>query len=242
MSPAALPPPPPHIRSWPDRSALLADRERALEELHGHSLGVHRVLLLWLVALAAIIGWALLVLPLKQFEEHDPTGILLGPVFALLGLAALTPSVIAVALAVRRDQQLRRLLDAWLALDSHPLSDARLRSPGLSLFWLLSSLTVGAIGLWASFTSATGASAGRSAHADVALRVGAGAILWLAGLIGVVKAVRHYRWALRMLAPAPAAELTPAAVPSPTASARAGSTAGAFSGPPTHGTRPSSRR
>ncbi|MEU0676307.1 hypothetical protein ABZ330_26090 [Streptomyces sp. NPDC006172] len=242
MSPAALPPPPPppHIRSWPDRSALLADRERALAELHGRSLGVHRVLLLWLLALAAIIGWALLVLPLKQFEERDPTGFLLGPVFALLGIAALTPSVVAVAVAVRHDHQLRQLLDAWLALDSHPLSDARLRSPGLSLFWLLSSLTVGAIGLWASFTSAAGSGSGRPVHADVVLRVGAGAILWLAGLIGVVKAVRHYRWALRVLAPA--ADVTPVAVPSPTGSARAGSTAEAFSAPPTHGTRPSSPR
>jgi hypothetical protein len=35
--------------------------------------------------------------------------------------------------------------------------------------------------------------------------LGIGTILWLTGLIGVVKAVRHYRWALRVLRPAPTA-------------------------------------
>ncbi|MFF3498715.1 hypothetical protein [Streptomyces sp. NPDC003247] len=205
MSPASLPPPPPpsHLGAWPDRSALLADRERALDVLHRCSLGVHRVLLLWLLALAAIIGWSLLVLPVQQFEEKDPTGSLLGPVFALIGAAALTPSVAAVVLAIRRDHRTRQLLEAWLALDSHPLSDARLRSPGLSLFWLLSSLTVAAIGLWASFVSAVGARPGPSAYADIALGMGTGTILWLTGLIGVVKAVQHYRWALRVLGPTP---------------------------------------
>ncbi|MEU2281324.1 hypothetical protein ABZ614_04995 [Streptomyces sp. NPDC013178] len=207
MSRATLPPPPPppYLRTWPDRSTLLADRQRALEELHRRSLGVHRVLLLWLLALAAIIGWSLLVLPVQQFEEKDPTAFLLGPVFALLGLAALAPSVVAVVLAVRRDHQIRQLLDAWLALDSHPLSDARLRSPGLSLFWLLSSLAVATTGLWASFATAAGARPGRSTYAEVALGMGIGTILWLTGLIGAAKAVRHYRWALRALGPAPAA-------------------------------------
>jgi hypothetical protein len=124
-----LPPPPPpaYISGWPDRSALLADRGRALEELRRRSLGVHRVLLLWLLAVAAIIGWALLVLPLQQLEQRDPTGFILGPLFAVLGLASLAPSVVAVVLAVRRDRHISQLLDAWLRLDSHPPTDARLR-------------------------------------------------------------------------------------------------------------------
>ncbi|MET7696114.1 hypothetical protein [Streptomyces sp. NPDC005485] len=197
------PPPPPHVRTWPDRAALLADRRRALEELLRRSLGVHRVLLLWLLALAAIIGWSLLVLPLQQIEQHDPTGFILGPVFAILGLAALAPSVVAVVLAVRRDRKLRELLDAWLHLDSHPPTDARLRSPGLSLFWFLSSIVVGAIGLWASFAAA---GTRKTYFSDVVLGMGIGLILWMTGLIGVVKAVRHYRWALRVLAPAHFAE------------------------------------
>ncbi|MFJ6724292.1 hypothetical protein ACIQPQ_05190 [Streptomyces sp. NPDC091281] len=202
MSAAALPPPPPppHLRTWPDRAALLAERDRTLTELHLRSLGVHRVLLLWLLALAAIIGWALLVLPVQLLEERDPTGFLLGPLFALLGVASLTPAVVAVALAVRRDGELRRLLDIWLALDSRPESDARLRAPGLSLFWLLSSLALAATGLWTVFAAPLTAPV-RTPCADTVLTTGVGTILWLAGLIGVVKAVRHYRWALRLARP-----------------------------------------
>ncbi|MCH0563969.1 hypothetical protein [Streptomyces sp. MUM 2J] len=205
-SPLPPPPPPPHFRTWQNRAALLADRYRALEELRRHRLGVHRILLLWLLALTAIIGWALLMVPLEQFEEHDPLGFVLAPLFALLGLAALAPPVVAVVLAVRRDREVRRLLDAWLALDSHPGTDARLRSPGLSLGWLLSSLGVCAAGLWAAFGTAAGAEPGRTAYADVALGMGAGTILWLTGLLGAANAVRHYRWALRALGATPVPE------------------------------------
>lgn len=198
-----LPPPPPpaYFSGWPDRSALLADRGRALEELRRRSLGVHRVLLLWLLAVSAIIGWALLVLPLQQLEQRDPTGFILGPLFAVLGLASLAPSVVAVVLAVRRDRHISQLLDAWLRLDSHPPTDDRLRSSGLSLFWLLSSLVVCAFGLWTSFAGVAEARPGRDAYSDVVLVMGIGFILWLTGLIGVAKAVRHYRWAVRVLGP-----------------------------------------
>ncbi|MFE2965344.1 hypothetical protein ACFXKC_17045 [Streptomyces sp. NPDC059340] len=208
MPGSLLPPPPPpaHIRTWPDRAALLADRGQALEELRRRSLGVHRVLLLWLLALAAIVGWALLVLPLRQLEQRDPTGFVLGPLFALLGLAALAPTVVAVALSVRRDHHIHRLLDAWSELDRHPATDSRLRSPGLSLFWLLSSLGVCAIGAWTSFAAAARAEPGHPLYSDVVQGMGIGLILWLTGLIGIVKAVRHYRWALRILGPAPDAK------------------------------------
>lgn len=198
------PPPPAHIRTRPDRAALSTDRGRMLEELRRRSLGVHRVLLLWLLALAAIVGWALLVLPLRQFEERDPTGFVLGPLFALLGLAALTPTVAAVALSVRRDHHLHELLDAWSASDRHATTDTQLRSAGLSLFWLLSSLGVCAVGAWSSFTAAARAEPGHALYSDVVQGLGIGLILWLTGLIGIVKAVRHYRWALRALGPGPA--------------------------------------
>lgn len=203
-----LPPPPPpaHVRAWPDRAALLADRGRALEELRRRSLGVHRVLLLWLLALAAIVGWALLVVPLQQIEQRDPTGVVLGPLFALLGLAALAPTVVAVAQSVRSDRRIHELLDAWTELDRHPATDSRLRSPGLSLFWLLSSLGVCAIGAWTSYTATAQTASGRSMYSEVVQGVGIGLILWVTGLLGIGKAVRHYRWALRILGRAPAAE------------------------------------
>ncbi|MBW5421033.1 hypothetical protein GKQ77_05555 [Streptomyces sp. BG9H] len=201
-----LPPPPPpvHLRTWPDRQTMLTDRGLALHELRRRHLGVHRLLLLWLCGFGAVIGWALLVRPLKYIEDEDATGIILGPVLATLGLAALGPAVVGVVLGIRRDRRIRELTDAWLALDHHPVSDARLRSPGLSLLWLLSSLAVCALGLWASFAAPAYAEPGRDTYADVVLGMGAGLILWLTGLVGATKAAGHYRWALRMRAPAPA--------------------------------------
>ncbi|MGA4850746.1 hypothetical protein ACOBQB_32575 [Streptomyces sp. G5(2025)] len=80
-----------------------------------------------------------------------------------------------------------------------PASDARLRSPGLSLLWLLSSLAECTLGLRASFASAAYAGPGRETYADGALGRGAGLILWLTELLGAAKALTHYRWALRRL-------------------------------------------
>lgn len=42
--------------------------------------------------------------------------------------------------------------------------------------------------------------------------MGAGTILWVMGLIGVVKAVSHYRWAIRLTVAAPRTK-TAAGVP-----------------------------
>ncbi|MFE0172750.1 hypothetical protein ACFWZ2_10575 [Streptomyces sp. NPDC059002] len=207
MPSRTLPPPPPpvHLRTWPDRQTLLTDRGMALDELRRRQLGVHRLLLLWLCGFGGVVGWALLTTPLRLIEDEDATAFILGPVLALLGLAALAPGVIGVVLGLRSDRRARELTDAWLALDSHPASDARLRSPGLSLTWLLSSLAVCALGLWASFAAAAYAEPGRDTYADVALGMGVGLIVWLTGLIGAAKAVGHYRWALRKLGPAPTA-------------------------------------
>ncbi|MFF3639790.1 hypothetical protein [Streptomyces sp. NPDC002564] len=204
MPTRTLPPPPPpaYLRTWPDRQALLTDRGLALGELRRRHLGLHRLLLLWLCGLGGVIGWALLVLPIRFIDDKDPSGFLLGPILMVLGLAVLAPSVIGVALGIRHDRRLRRLTDAWAALDSHPASDARLRSPALSLVWLLSSLAVCTLGLWASFAAAAYAEPGRDTYADVILGMGAGLVLWLTGLLGGAKAVGHYRWALRRLGPA----------------------------------------
>ncbi|WP_409236860.1 hypothetical protein [Streptomyces sp. PA5.6] len=204
MPSRTLPPPPPpvYLRTWPDRQTLLTDRGMALQELHRRHLGVSRLLLLWLCGLGGVTGWALLVQPIRYIDDKDPSAFFLGPVLVVLGLAALAPAVVGVVLGIRRDRRLRQLTDAWLALDSHPPSDARLRSPGLSLLWLLSSLAVCTLGLWTSFSAAAYAEPGDETYADVILGMGAGLLVWLTGLLGAAKAVGHYRWALRNLGPA----------------------------------------
>lgn len=202
-----LPPPPPpaYLRTWPDRNALLHDRGKALEELRRRVLGVHRILLLWLFGLGCVIGWALLTVPLEMIEDRDVMAIIMVPLCAILGLGAIIPCVYGVVAGLRSDRKARELTDSWLTLDSDPASDSALRSPGLSLCWLLSSLLVCALGLWASFAAAAYAEPGRDSYYDVALGMGTGLILWLTGLIGITKAMGHYRWAIRKLGPAPAA-------------------------------------
>ncbi|MGW6397055.1 hypothetical protein [Streptomyces sp. NPDC055134] len=204
MPSRALPPPPPpaRLRTWPDRQTLLTDRGMALDELRRSHLGVHRLLLLWLCGIGGITGWALLALTLQAIEDEDPLAFIFGPVFVLLGLGALVPAVIGIVLGLRRDRKIRELTDAWLALDTHPATDGRLRSPGTSLTWCLSSLVVCALGLWASLGTAAYAEPGRDTYVDVAFGMGAGVILWLTGLIGMKKALGHYRWAVRRLSPA----------------------------------------
>ncbi|MFF1687553.1 hypothetical protein [Streptomyces sp. NPDC058254] len=206
MSSRALPPPPPpvQLRTWPDRQALLTDRGMALRELRRTYLAVHRLLLLWLCGFGGVIGWSLLVLTLQLIEDKDPLAFVFGPVFVILGLAALAPAVVGVVLGMRRDRKIRELTDAWVALDTDPSTDARLRAPGASLTWCLSSLVLCALGLWASLGAAAYAEPGQDTHSDVALGMGAGTILWLTGLIGVRKALGHYRWAVRRPSPAPA--------------------------------------
>ncbi|MFF1355291.1 hypothetical protein [Streptomyces sp. NPDC058297] len=206
MPSRALPPPPPpvQLRTWPDRQTLLTDRGMALGELRRTYLAVHRLLLLWLCGFGGVIGWSLLVQTLQLIEDKDPLAFIFGPVFVILGLAALAPAVVGVVLGMRRDRKIRELTDAWVALDTDPATDSRLRSPGASLTWCLSSLVLCALGLWASLGAAAYAEPGRDTYTDVALGMGAGTILWLTGLIGVRKALSHYRWAVRRPSPAPA--------------------------------------
>lgn len=131
MPSRALPPPPPpvRLRAWPDRQTLLTDRGMALDELRRAYLAAHRLLLLWLCAFGGVIGWALLVQPFQLIEDKDPLTFVFGPVFVILGLAALAPAVVGVVLGMRRDRHIRELTDAWAALDTDPAADARLRSP-----------------------------------------------------------------------------------------------------------------
>ncbi|MFJ3101196.1 hypothetical protein [Streptomyces sp. NPDC086835] len=211
MSPRALPPPPPpaEIRAWPDREALLADRARAMGELLRLSIGPVRLLLLWLTAAGFAIGWAMFGAALQMFAEGvDVFSHLFGVIAAAIGLASMIPTGLVIGFGIARDAEVRGRLRCWSALTRDPAGDARYGAPGLSLLWFLPSFLLCAYGLWLSFTVPAGARPGKDTLAGVALLMGLGLILWITGLIGITKAVSHYRWALRLVArhPVPAAE------------------------------------
>ncbi|HZX39204.1 MAG TPA: hypothetical protein VFF37_12845 [Streptomyces sp.] len=199
-NPLPPPPPPVEIRAWPDREALLADRARAMGELARLSIGVPRLLLLWLTVAGFAAGWSLISAALAAFEESiDPLSHLFGGIFACIGAACMIPTGVAIGFGIRRDKLVRERLVQWSSLERDPLRDAGLRAPGQSLLWFVPSLLLGALGLWMCFVMPATAEPGRETYADVALMMGLGFILWLTGLIGVAKAVSHYRWAVRLV-------------------------------------------
>lgn len=188
------------MRAWPGREALLADRARAMGELSRLSIGVPRLLLLWLTVAGFAVGWSLISAALAAFEESiDPLSYLFGGIFACIGAACMIPTGVVIGFGIRRDKLMRERLGQWSSLERDPLRDARLRSPGQSLLWFVPSLLLGALGLWMCFAIPATAKPGRETYADVALLMGLGFILWLTGLIGVAKAVSHYRWAVRLV-------------------------------------------
>ncbi|NWF26140.1 hypothetical protein HW130_07630 [Streptomyces sp. PKU-EA00015] len=202
MSGRTLPPPPPPfgVRAWPDRTSLLADRARAMAELHRMSIGGAVLVQLWLLAAGFAVGWVLIASALRTFVEAiDPLSQLFGGVLLLLGAAFVVPTGLLIGFGLARDAKVRRLLRAWSSLDSDPAGDARFASPGLSLTWFLPSFLMCAGGLWSCFAVPAGAEPGQDTVPGVVLLMGLGMILWLTGLIGVSKAVGHYRWALRLV-------------------------------------------
>lgn len=204
-----LPPPPPPagIRAWPDDEALLADRRRAMGELLRLSLDPIRLMLLWLTAAGFAVGWLIFGVALRTFEEEpDVFSHFFGAVTGAVGLACMIPTGLVVGLGIARDAEVRGRLREWSALARDPAGDARHAAPALSLFWFLPSFLLCACGLWLSFTVPAGARPGEDTLAEVAVLMGLGMILWGTGLIGVVKAVVHYRWALRLMSrPTPSA-------------------------------------
>ncbi|QIP85113.1 hypothetical protein GLX30_14970 [Streptomyces sp. Tu 2975] len=198
----ALPPPPPpvEIRAWPDREALLADRARAMGELLGLSIGPVRLLLLWLPAAGFAVGWTIFGVALRTFAEAvNVFSRLFGVIAGALGLAFMIPTGLVIGFGLARDAEVRGRLRCWSALTRDPARDARYGAPGLSLLWFLPSFLMCAYGLWLSFTVPAGARPGKDTLAGVTLLMGLGLILWITGLIGIAKAVSHYRWALRLV-------------------------------------------
>ncbi|MFF8385783.1 hypothetical protein ACF053_19340 [Streptomyces kanasensis] len=201
-APLPPPPPPPHLRSWPDRAALLADRDRALTVLGRASLGGGRLalFLVWLLVLE--VGWSLLGAAWIGFDEAlDPLGAAPAFLLAGAGLATLVPAGFFQVGGVRRDVAAHRLLVRWAALDRAPERDARHRAAGRSLAWLLVSFALGAAGLALCVGVPAAARPGTTTYAEVGFGVGAGLLLWVHGLVGGVRAVAHFRTAVRLLSP-----------------------------------------
>ncbi|MEV7865155.1 hypothetical protein AB0P17_03405 [Streptomyces sp. NPDC088124] len=204
-TPLPPPPPPEHLRSWPDRAALLADRARALTYLGGRSLGPAALVRFWLLVVGVQFGWFLVgELLVSLADGVDPLGVVFAVPFLAIGLGVLVTAVVFLGLSVREERAMRGLMTQWAALDLDPRADAGLRMAGRSLSWLLTSFVAGATGLAIAFVVPAMAERGEDTYAEVAYGMGAGTVLWIAGLIGVVRAVGHYRWAVRLILPAKA--------------------------------------
>ncbi|MEV8362974.1 hypothetical protein [Streptomyces niveus] len=208
--PSPLPPPPVHIRAWPDEGAMLAERATILDWLVRRGMGPTRLTQFLLLVVGVEFGWLMAGEGLLGLLEVGVDVITagLGVVLVALGLGIMTAAGIVLGLLLRQDVAMYRLTRQWAALASDPAGDARLRLPGLSLCWLLISFVAGALGLWLSLETPASARRGEDTYMEVAYVMVAGVLLWIAGLIGVTKAVTHYRWAVRLVAagrPRPAA-------------------------------------
>ncbi|GHF88853.1 hypothetical protein ACFFSH_10435 [Streptomyces filamentosus] len=221
MSPRApLPPPPPpaEIRSWPDREALLADRARALDALGRRLLGGGRFALFAGTVLLLQLGWGMVGVTLVGLGTGailDPITFFVGLVVSVLGAGVMVPGLWLAVRGVRQDRLARERLAAWAALDRDRAADARLRRPVPSALWMVVSAVLCGLGLWLGFAVPAGADPA-DGRGPVAYGMGVALIFWINGLIGLSKAVGHYRRAIRT---APAG--------------RAGRSAS--SGPPRHG-------
>jgi hypothetical protein len=186
---------------------MLADRAAVLDRLVDRLLGVPQLLLFVLLVMALQLGWGIVGAGLVDLNgQFDPLSVIFLGAFGVIGLAVLVPLAVAVGFGVRRDRRIRRLIGQWAALDLDPARDTRHRAPGLSVLWFLVSFLIGAFGLWISFAAPSAARPGSWTYGQVAYFMGMGTIFWVMGLIGTTKAVGHYRWAVRLLAPVPPAQ------------------------------------
>ncbi|MFD7612707.1 hypothetical protein [Streptomyces sp. NPDC059828] len=203
--PLPPPPPPEALRTWPDREALLADRAAVLGDLTARLIGMPSLLLFLLQVALLQLGWGIAGSGLASLgpglDAPDPLSMLFIAVIFGIATAVLVPAGLIVGSGVRRSRRIRELLDQWAALDREPGTDARFRAPGPSLCWLLACLLLGAFGLWLCFAVPASARPGTTTYGEVAYFMGVGVICWVMGLIGIIKAVTHYRWALRLTAP-----------------------------------------
>ncbi|MFB6894858.1 hypothetical protein [Streptomyces hydrogenans] len=209
MAPRTLlppPPPPVELRSWPDRDALLADRALALDVLRRRLLGGGRFALYAGSVLVLQLGWGMVGVTLVDLGNGailDPITFFVGLIVAVLGLGVLVPGVWLAVRGVRHDRVVRERLVRWAALDRHGPTDARLRAPVLSACWMVLSTVLCGLGLWLGFAVPAGADPA-DGRGLVAYGMGVALIFWINGLIGLFKAVGHYRTVLRVVPPRPA--------------------------------------
>ncbi|MCX4982887.1 hypothetical protein [Streptomyces sp. NBC_00572] len=198
-NPLPPPPPPAELQSWPDRDARLADRARALDELARRLLGGGRLALFLLWFLMLQLGWSLIGVLLTSLGGPilDPITMMIDLFAAALGIGVLVPAVWLTIRSLRRDRIIRERLVQWAALDRHGPTDARLRAPGHSVNWLLMSFAMCGLGLWMGFAVPAGVSRD-DGYGLVAYGMGVALILWVTGLTGLVKAIGHYRLAVRL--------------------------------------------
>ncbi|MBT2492526.1 hypothetical protein J7E96_29265 [Streptomyces sp. ISL-96] len=172
-----------------------------MDELIARDLGAGRLVRFWLLVGGAALGWGIVGAALQAFDgPGDPLTAILGAGFGAVGLACVVVCWIFIGMGVWRDRTVRQLVVDWAEVGrGHGFSAAQWRLPGLSLAWLLSSVVVCGLGLWSSLGFAVRARPGSETYADAVFFIGLGVILWVAGLFGAVKAVKHYRWAVRAL-------------------------------------------
>jgi hypothetical protein len=206
-----LPPPPPveGIAAWQDREALLHDRSQALGELTRRSVGAARLIAFVLAVAGFQLGWVLLSTALTSLDGGtDAFTLVFATAVCLLALLPLLPSGLAVAVGFSEDRAVRELLRRWAVLERDPMGDARFQRTGMVLCWLLVSF--GFIGTGLRLAVLSPESSGGNPEAPdlgaVAYIMGAGVILWGAGLLGLAKAFLHHRWAARLLTVVPARE------------------------------------
>ncbi|RYJ24992.1 hypothetical protein CU044_4903 [Streptomyces sp. L-9-10] len=208
ISRAPLPPPPPEEPGpWPDHAARLAERAEAMVELSRRGLSLGRLVALWLAGALAVVGWAAVGAAIQSFEGGG-LGLMTGVV--LLGLAAvlLVPAAVAVGFWLSRGRLIRERLAAWAESAPERVTDLRVGAHRRSVMWLLPSVLLCLVGVWATgralAEAVSGGATGRESVTlgETAYALGLGGTLLVTGLLGLVPSVRHQCWSGRLMRPA----------------------------------------
>ncbi|WP_046508810.1 hypothetical protein [Streptomyces odonnellii] len=198
------PPPPLHLRTWPDHEALLADRAAALATLTVRRLGIGRLVLLWLLGAVGVVGWAAVGLAIQSFEQGG-LGQVTGLVALFLAAFLLIPAGVALGFWLERGRTVRLLLEAWADLARDPAVDGRVRAHRRCVLWLLPSLALCLLGVWATSSAWSSATTGPGSATvgETVYALGLGLTVLATGVLGAVQSYAHQSWSGRFLSPVP---------------------------------------